>query len=91
MQPYVDWFGFMVYDLHGYWDADVATLGSIVRGQADVREIYNDTIPLFYNQLDPSKINLGVAWYGRGYTLSGLTELTKYLDITMTDFDRSYL
>ncbi len=24
MQPYVDWFGFMAYDLHGYWDADSA-------------------------------------------------------------------
>ncbi|CAN9141178.1 unnamed protein product [Alternaria alternata] len=42
MQPYVDFFGFMAYDLHGSWDSDVLTLGSLVRGQADVREIYND-------------------------------------------------
>jgi len=41
MQPYVDFFGFMAYDLHGSWDSDVLTLGSLVRGQADVREIYN--------------------------------------------------
>ncbi|KAF5845875.1 hypothetical protein GGP41_008376 [Bipolaris sorokiniana] len=60
MQPYVDFFGFMAYDLHGSWDSDVETLGSLVRGQADVREIYND----------PAKINFGLAWYGRGYTLS---------------------
>lgn len=22
MQPYVDWFGFMAYDLHGVWASD---------------------------------------------------------------------
>jgi chitinase len=71
MEPYVDYFGFMAYDLHGFWDADVETLGSLVRGQADVREIYNNTLPLYYAGLDPSKINFGLAWYGRGYTLSG--------------------
>ncbi|KAI9697328.1 MAG: hypothetical protein M1820_007834 [Bogoriella megaspora] len=70
MEPYVNWFGFMAYDLHGSWDADVHTLGSIVRGQADVREIQNDTLPFWFDNLDPSKINLGLAAYGRGYTLS---------------------
>jgi chitinase len=71
MEPYVDYFGFMAYDLHGSWDTDVHTLGSIVRGQADVREIANDTLPLTYAGLDHSKINFGLAWYGRGYTLTG--------------------
>ncbi|KAL2880734.1 hypothetical protein SGCOL_003761 [Colletotrichum sp. CLE4] len=70
LEPYVDHFGFMTYDLHGSWDADTKTLGSIVRGQADVREIYNNTIPLTYDDMDFSKIVFGVAWYGRGYTLS---------------------
>lgn len=45
MEPYVDMFGFMAYDLHGYWDADVRTLGSQVRGQTDIRDISNDTLP----------------------------------------------
>ncbi|KAL8664295.1 MAG: hypothetical protein Q9168_007930 [Polycauliona sp. 1 TL-2023] len=70
MEPYVDHFGFMAYDLHGSWDADVKTLGSIVRAQTDVREIYNDTLPLWFDGLDPKKINFGLAYYGRGYTLS---------------------
>ncbi|KAK8075259.1 glycoside hydrolase superfamily, partial [Apiospora hydei] len=83
MEPYVDFFGFMAYDLHGFWDSDVEALGSLVRGQADVREIYNgkqawgnvllfiagNTLPLWYAGLDPAKINFGLAWYGRGYTL----------------------
>jgi len=69
LEPYVDHMGFMSYDLHGFWDQDVKALGSIVRGQADVREIYNNTIPLAYAALDFSKIDFGIAWYGRGYTL----------------------
>ncbi|KAL8734400.1 MAG: hypothetical protein Q9166_001598 [cf. Caloplaca sp. 2 TL-2023] len=70
MEPHVDMFGFMAYDLHGFWDADLKTLGAIVRGQTDVREIYNDTLPLWFDDLDPKKINFGLAYYGRGYTLA---------------------
>ena len=70
MQPYVDWFGFMAYDLHGFWDADVKALGSKVRGQTDIREIHNDTLPLWFDGLNPAKINFGLAFYGRGYTLA---------------------
>lgn len=70
MEPYVDFFGFMAYDLHGSWDMDVRTLGKIVRGQADIREIATDTIPLWFDSLNPAKINFGLAMYGRGYTLA---------------------
>ncbi|KAK8078992.1 hypothetical protein PG994_002799 [Apiospora phragmitis] len=70
MEPYVDFFGFMAYDLHGSWDADVKTLGKLVRGQADIREISNNTVPLWFDGLNPAKINFGLAMYGRGYTLS---------------------
>ncbi|KAI0129633.1 glycoside hydrolase superfamily [Xylariales sp. AK1849] len=59
MEASVDWFGFMVYDLHGSWDSD-----------ADIREIGNDTAPLWFDGLDPAKINFGLAYYGRGYTLA---------------------
>ncbi|KAF5026826.1 hypothetical protein F66182_1110 [Fusarium sp. NRRL 66182] len=70
MEPYVDFFGFMAYDLHGSWDSDVRTLGKIIRGQADIREIGNNTIPLWFDGLDPKKINFGLAMYGRGYTVA---------------------
>lgn len=66
MEPSVDWFGFMAYDLHGSWDADIKTLGSKVRGQTNIEEIYNDTLPLWFDALDPAKINMGLAFYGRG-------------------------
>ncbi len=60
----------MAYDLHGFWDADVKTLGSIIRPQTDIREIDNDTLPLWFDKLTPAKVNLGLAYYGRGYTVS---------------------
>ena len=70
MEPYLDFFGFMAYDLHGFWDADVKTLGSIIRPQTDIREIDNNTLPLWFDKLDPAKVNLGLAYYGRGYTVT---------------------
>ncbi|KAH8801778.1 hypothetical protein F5884DRAFT_904594 [Xylogone sp. PMI_703] len=73
MQPFVDWFGFMAYDLHGFWDAANPTLGAVVRGQTNIQEIFNDTLPLWFDGLDPGKINFGLAYYGRGYTLQSST------------------
>lgn len=66
MQPYVDSFGFMAYDIHGTGENEPA-----VSGQADIRDIYDAILPLWYAGIDPAKVNLGIAWYGRGYTLSG--------------------
>lgn len=73
MQEYVDFFGFMSYDLHGPWDTDVRALGSIVRPQTDVTDIKKDLLPLVYDDVEFSKINLGLAYYGRTYTLADPT------------------
>lgn len=70
MESSVDFFGFMAYDLHGPWDKNQKTISTTVRGQSDIREIANDTLPLWFDALDPSKINFGVALYGRGFTLT---------------------
>ncbi|MCJ1248162.1 hypothetical protein MMC30_005379 [Trapelia coarctata] len=70
MEPYVDFFGFMAYDLHGFWDAYVPTIGAMIRPQTDIRDIQNDTLRLWFDNIDPSKVNLGLAYYGRGYTVT---------------------
>lgn len=85
MEPYVDFFGFMAYDLHGFWDADIETLGSKVRGQTDIREIYNDTLPLWFDHLDPSKINFGLAYYGRYVFLAYHSRLYLLLTFVIED------
>lgn len=51
-----DWLGFMSYDLHGIWDADVPNLGKVVYGQTDLRDIQRDLIPLWYD-LTPADMN----------------------------------
>lgn len=46
------------------------SIGSIVRPHTDITEIYNNLKPLWFDGVDPSKINLGVAYYGRTYKLA---------------------
>jgi chitinase len=70
MQSYVDWMGFMSYDLHGPWDTDVKTLGSKVRPQTDITEIQKNLKPLWFDGVDPAKIVMGIAYYGRTYKLA---------------------
>lgn len=41
----------------------------IVKGHTDADEIFKDIIPLSFDGLDFSKINFGMAIYGRGFTL----------------------
>lgn len=36
MEPYVDWFGFMSYDLHGVWDEQVPALGKNISHTANI-------------------------------------------------------
>lgn len=45
-------------------------LGSKVRPHTDITEIEKNLRPLWFDQVDPSKINLGLAYYGRTYKLS---------------------
>lgn len=70
MQEYVDLMGFMAYDLHGAWDTDVKPLGSYIRSQTDITEIDKNLIPLWFDRVDPAKINLGMAFCGRTYELA---------------------
>ncbi|KAJ4288855.1 hypothetical protein N0V88_007185 [Collariella sp. IMI 366227] len=70
MEPYVDWFGIMTYDLHGPWDKDVKQIGTVVLGHTNIPEIANWTLPLWYDGVNPAKVNMGLAYYSRGYTLA---------------------
>jgi chitinase len=69
-QGYLDWMGFISNDLHGPWDTDVKTLGSKVRPQTDITEIEKNLKPLWFDGVDPSKIIMGIAYYGRTYKLA---------------------
>ncbi|KAI1749014.1 hypothetical protein F4782DRAFT_514853 [Xylaria castorea] len=69
MEPYVDFFGLLSYDLHGPWDKAIKDVGPVIIGQTNIPELANWTLPLWYDKIDPSKVNMGLAYYGRGYTV----------------------
>lgn len=68
MQPSLDFFNFMAYDIHGSWEAE--RLGAQVRPQASILDITTNIVPLWFDGVEPAKVNLGIPYYGRGYTLS---------------------
>ncbi|KAK0116487.1 hypothetical protein ONS95_013501 [Cadophora gregata] len=67
LSQYIDFFNFMSYDLHGPWE--VNTIGAILRAPGSVVDIGNTLLPLWYANVSPNKINIGISMYGRSYTL----------------------
>ncbi|USP80283.1 glycoside hydrolase family 18 protein [Curvularia clavata] len=70
MQDAVDWFTILTYDLHGPWDAFIPDLGPKIKPHTDLAEIDAALNLLSSAQLDPAKINMGIANYGRGFTVA---------------------
>ncbi|KAL8765678.1 MAG: hypothetical protein Q9209_007316 [Squamulea sp. 1 TL-2023] len=64
MEPYVDFFGYLSYDLRASAGPD-----GIAQPHTDIRDIEKSTAALWAKHLDPKKLNLGLSNYGRGYTL----------------------
>ncbi|KNG46052.1 glycoside hydrolase family 18 protein [Stemphylium lycopersici] len=65
MEDSVHWFTFLAFDLHGPWD------GSTIRPHTDLAEIDAALNLLSSTNIAPRKINLGIANYGRGFTVAG--------------------
>ncbi|KFY47830.1 hypothetical protein V496_10420 [Pseudogymnoascus sp. VKM F-4515 (FW-2607)] len=69
MMAYVDWVNLMSYDLHGVWDSD-NPIGNQVLAHTNLTEI-DLALDLFWrNDVEPSKIVLGLGFYGRSFKLS---------------------
>ena len=63
----------MSYDIHGTWDATIASLGPHVQAHTNLTEI-SEGLKLFWkNGIPSSKLVLGLAAYGRSYTLADPT------------------
>ncbi|ORY08186.1 glycoside hydrolase superfamily, partial [Clohesyomyces aquaticus] len=67
MQEHIDWFNLQTYDLHGPWTTNPDDL-KILPHTSNV-EIKKGLVPLWWTLIDPKKINFGLAYYGRGYTI----------------------
>ncbi|KAJ7653279.1 putative class V chitinase [Mycena polygramma] len=66
----IDWFNMMSYDLHGTWDSTDPFIGAVVGAHTNLTEIDLALQLLWRNNIDPSKVTLGLGFYGRSFTLS---------------------
>lgn len=63
MEPYLDSIGYMAYD-QGNADGTVSA-------HTDIIKTAEHALPFWFAGVNPAKINLGLASYGRGFTLAG--------------------
>ncbi|KJR85825.1 class 5 chitinase 1 [Sporothrix schenckii 1099-18] len=70
LQPHVDWFNLMAYDLHGTWDNASVYVGPFVAPHTNLTEIDAALDLLWRAGIDPGHVVLGQGWYGRSFTLA---------------------
>ncbi|GAP92627.1 putative glycoside hydrolase family 18 protein [Rosellinia necatrix] len=69
MEPSLDWFNLISYDIHGVWDLADKFTGPYIRPHSNLTEIEDSLSLLWRAGVDPSKVVLGLGWYGRSFTL----------------------
>ncbi|KAJ5726591.1 uncharacterized protein N7483_007948 [Penicillium malachiteum] len=69
MEKYVSWFNVMSYDMNGAWNAESAYIGPYMYGLTNLTEIEEGFDLLWRNNIDPSNVVMGMAFYGRTYTM----------------------
>ncbi|KAJ5117810.1 hypothetical protein N7448_011442 [Penicillium atrosanguineum] len=69
MAEHVDFFNFMSYDIHGTWDGSTKWTQSVVNPHTNLTEVSEGLDLLWRNKIDPSKVLLGLGFYGRSFTL----------------------
>ncbi|KXT03919.1 hypothetical protein AC578_9254 [Pseudocercospora eumusae] len=70
LDPYVDWFNLMAYDIHGTWDGHNPYTKAVVQPHTNVTEIKMALDLLWRNDVEPDKVVMGLGFYGRSFTLS---------------------
>ncbi len=60
----------MSYDLHGTWDINNTWVGPYVNSHTNMTEIQDSLDLLWRNDILPQNVNLGLAFYGRSFTLA---------------------
>ncbi|KAL4816506.1 glycoside hydrolase superfamily [Aspergillus spinulosporus] len=70
IDPSVDWFNFMSYDLHGTLDIGNKWTGAYLNTHTNLTDITTALDLLWRNGFKPSKVNMGMVFYGRSFTLA---------------------
>ncbi|DAA74181.1 TPA_exp: putative Class V chitinase [Trichophyton benhamiae CBS 112371] len=69
LEPHVDWFNVMTYDIHGTWDAGVKSIGSHAYAHTNLTEINMALELLWRNNINPARVVMGLGFYGRSFTM----------------------
>ncbi|KAJ2907324.1 hypothetical protein MKZ38_003180 [Zalerion maritima] len=69
IEPIVDWYNMMTYDIHGVWDANVDAIGSNAYAHTNLTEIDLALRLLWRNNINPDRVVLGLGFYGRSFTM----------------------
>ncbi|KAL3443269.1 killer toxin alpha/beta [Aspergillus insuetus] len=69
MQEHINFFNIMTYNIHGVWDASHKITSPYIRPHTNLTEIKLSLDLLWRNDVDPSRVNFGLGWYGRSFTL----------------------
>lgn len=54
----------------GVWDSTVKSLGSYARAHTNLTEINSTLVLLWRNNINPSRVNMGLGFYGRSFTMA---------------------
>lgn len=65
LAQYVDWLNVMTYDLHGSWEKP-----TIAKPHTNLSDVEESLQVLWNAGVSPDKVALGIADYGKTYTLS---------------------
>ncbi|KAI9041496.1 glycoside hydrolase [Aspergillus affinis] len=70
LEPHVDWFNIMTYDIHGIWDRESrGGVGSYAFAHTNMTEINLGLELLWRNNINPGRVVLGLGFYGRSFTM----------------------
>ncbi|KAL9560672.1 hypothetical protein ACKAV7_015163 [Fusarium commune] len=73
LEPTVDFFNIMSYDLHGAWDQNVTWTQPYLNAHTNLTEIDLALDLLWRNNIKPEKVVMGLGFYGRAFTAKSPT------------------
>ncbi|OHW96267.1 glycoside hydrolase family 18 protein [Colletotrichum incanum] len=69
LEPHIDFFNVMTYDIHGTWDSTVRSTGPYAFAHTNLTEIDLGLELLWRNNINPERVNMGLGFYGRSFTM----------------------